>query len=184
MPPDGRVLVHFWGTRGSIPVPMSSAEIRRKLIATLVRGAGRKLDTPEKAAAFLERELDFAVSHTFGGNSSCVQIAAGGGDKGLNLDILIDFNFEIGRARRQPPPTHSLGKHGRRTANEHRSDVTQTAHRDIGRAPFERNRTAGRRPRSFGENNEIAAAAHRCNAVVDQPRSVIVVADIGRGTNG
>jgi phosphoribosyl 1,2-cyclic phosphodiesterase len=59
---------------------MGSAEIRRKLIATLVRGAGRKLDTPEKAAAFLERELDFAVSHTFGGNSSCVQIAAGGGD--------------------------------------------------------------------------------------------------------
>ena len=56
---------------------MTSAEIRRKLVAALVRAAGRSLDTPEKAASFLERELDFAVSHTFGGNSSCVQLDAG-----------------------------------------------------------------------------------------------------------
>jgi phosphoribosyl 1,2-cyclic phosphodiesterase len=80
MPPDGRLLVRFWGTRGSIPVAMSSTEVRRKLVATLVRAAGRSLDTPEKAAAFLERELDFAVSHTFGGDSSCVQIVTGGED--------------------------------------------------------------------------------------------------------
>jgi phosphoribosyl 1,2-cyclic phosphodiesterase len=80
MPPDGRLLVRFWGTRGSIPVAMSSTEVRRKLIATLVRAAGRSLDTPEKATAFLERELDFAVSDTFGGNSSCVQIVTGGPD--------------------------------------------------------------------------------------------------------
>jgi phosphoribosyl 1,2-cyclic phosphodiesterase len=80
MPPDGRLLVRFWGTRGSIPVAMSSTEVRRKLIATLVRAAGRSLDTPEKAGAFLERELDFSVSHTFGGNSSCVQVVTGGTD--------------------------------------------------------------------------------------------------------
>jgi phosphoribosyl 1,2-cyclic phosphodiesterase len=80
MPPDGRLLVRFWGTRGSIPVAMSLTEVRRKLIATLVRAAGRSLDTPEKAATFLERELDFAVSHTFGGDSSCVEIVTGGTD--------------------------------------------------------------------------------------------------------
>jgi len=80
MPPDGRVRVRFWGTRGSIPVAMTSAEVRRKLIAALMHAAGRTLDTPEKATAFLEREVDFAISHTFGGNSSCVQIAAGSND--------------------------------------------------------------------------------------------------------
>ena len=68
------MLVRFWGTRGSIPVAMTSAEVRRKLIAALTRASGRKLETPEQAAAFLDRELDFAGSRTFGGNSSCVEI--------------------------------------------------------------------------------------------------------------
>ena len=77
MPADERLTVKFWGTRGSIPVAMTSAEVRRKLIAALLRAAGRTLDTPEKAEVFLERELDFAVSHTFGGDSSCVEIVTG-----------------------------------------------------------------------------------------------------------
>jgi len=77
MPPDGRLKVKFWGTRGSIPVAMTSAEVRRKLISALTRASGRKLETPEQAAAFLDRELDFAGSHTFGGNSSCVEIVTG-----------------------------------------------------------------------------------------------------------
>ena len=70
--------VRFWGTRGSIPVATPDATIRRKLIAALTQAAGRGLDTPEKIEAFVEHELDFAVRHTFGGNSSCVQLDAGG----------------------------------------------------------------------------------------------------------
>lgn len=77
MPPDRPLRVKFWGTRGSIPVAMTSAEVRRKLISTLMRASGRRLETPEQAAAFLERELDFSISHTFGGNSSCVEIVTG-----------------------------------------------------------------------------------------------------------
>jgi phosphoribosyl 1,2-cyclic phosphodiesterase len=80
MPPDAALRVRFWGTRGSIPVSMTPAEIRRKLITALVRGAGRSLDTPEKAAAFLDGEIDFAISDTFGGNSSCVQLVTGAQD--------------------------------------------------------------------------------------------------------
>ena len=52
--------------------------MREKIIAALVKGAHRGLDSPEKAAAFCERELSFAESATFGGNSSCVQIETGG----------------------------------------------------------------------------------------------------------
>ena len=88
MPPDRPLRVKFWGTRGSIPVAMTSAEVRRKLISALMRASGRRLETPEQAAAFLERELDFAVSHTFGGNSSCVQLDAGSTDYAcLILDV-------------------------------------------------------------------------------------------------
>ena len=72
--------VRFWGTRGSIPVAMTPAHVQRKLVAALTRAAGRVLDTPEKIREFIERDLDFAVSHTFGGNSSCVQIEGVGPD--------------------------------------------------------------------------------------------------------
>jgi phosphoribosyl 1,2-cyclic phosphodiesterase len=74
------MLVRFWGTRGSIPVAMTSAEVKRKLVTALVAAAGRELDTPGKASTFVEEELAFSVSHTFGGNSSCVQIEPGGPD--------------------------------------------------------------------------------------------------------
>jgi len=74
------VIVRFWGTRGSIPVALTSDAVKAKLVAALVKAAGRSLDTPQKASAFVDGELDFAVSHTFGGNSSCVEIETGGSD--------------------------------------------------------------------------------------------------------
>jgi phosphoribosyl 1,2-cyclic phosphodiesterase len=74
------VLVRFWGTRGSIPVSLSSPVVQRKLVAALVQAAGRKLDTEEQARAFVDEELAFAVSHTFGGNTSCVEIDTGQGE--------------------------------------------------------------------------------------------------------
>ena len=46
MPPDRRLKVKFWGTRGSIPVAMTSAEVRRKLIAALTRASGHRLEKP------------------------------------------------------------------------------------------------------------------------------------------
>src|SRR6266852_4880492 len=69
--------VTFWGTRGSIPVSLDSASIRDKLARAIVAASGKRLDTQEKARAWVDSELDFAVSHTFGGNSPCVQLDAG-----------------------------------------------------------------------------------------------------------
>jgi phosphoribosyl 1,2-cyclic phosphodiesterase len=69
--------VIFWGTRGSLPTPLSAQGVRRKVVAALVKGAHRGLDTPEKAEAFCADELGFAASATFGGNSACVQIDTG-----------------------------------------------------------------------------------------------------------
>ena len=69
--------VKFWGTRGSIPVAPTTADIRQKLVAALTQAAGRQLDTPARIEAFVDGELDLGRRHTFGGNSSCVQLDAG-----------------------------------------------------------------------------------------------------------
>jgi phosphoribosyl 1,2-cyclic phosphodiesterase len=70
--------VRFWGTRGSMPVSLTWRDLRDRLAQALVAANGRDLDGIEKAAAFVERELDFGLSHTFGGHSSCVEFEPGG----------------------------------------------------------------------------------------------------------
>jgi phosphoribosyl 1,2-cyclic phosphodiesterase len=96
------MLVRFWGTRGSLPVAHTSSAIKQKLIAALVRAAGRALDTPEKAQAFVETELEFATSHTFGGNSPCVEIETGGSEY-----VLCDLGSGV-----RAFGSHVLARHG------------------------------------------------------------------------
>ena len=72
------MLIRFWGTRGSLPAPLGTAGLRRKLLRALRRAAGRSFDTDEALERFVAEELDFATSHTFGGNTACVQIDVGG----------------------------------------------------------------------------------------------------------
>jgi phosphoribosyl 1,2-cyclic phosphodiesterase len=74
------MLVRFWGTRGSLPVALTSSAVKGKLVAALLRASGRMLATPEQARRFVDQELDFEVSSTFGGNTSCVQIETGSGE--------------------------------------------------------------------------------------------------------
>ncbi|MBI2525453.1 MAG: MBL fold metallo-hydrolase [Candidatus Rokubacteria bacterium] len=96
------MLVRFWGTRGSIPVSLSAAAVTEKIVTALVRGAGRGLDTPAKARAFVERELEFATAHSFGGNSSCVEIETGSGEY-----VLCDLGSGA-----QVFGHHALARHG------------------------------------------------------------------------
>ena len=70
--------VRFWGTRGSLPAPLGAAEVRGKVRAALLAASGRRFETPADADAFIDGELPFAVTGTFGGNSSCVEIVTGG----------------------------------------------------------------------------------------------------------
>jgi phosphoribosyl 1,2-cyclic phosphodiesterase len=71
------MLVRFWGTRGSIPVALTSADIRRKVETALSLAIARGVDTPEKLRSFIDNELDFSVSQTYGGQSPCVEIETG-----------------------------------------------------------------------------------------------------------
>ncbi|MGH8674417.1 MAG: MBL fold metallo-hydrolase [Burkholderiales bacterium] len=74
------MLIRFWGTRGSLPVALTTRALQTKLARAIVAAAGKNLDTEQKARAFIANELEFTVSHTFGGHSPCVQIEAGGDD--------------------------------------------------------------------------------------------------------
>jgi phosphoribosyl 1,2-cyclic phosphodiesterase len=72
------VLIRFWGTRGSIPVAITSASVKQKLVTMLLKAMGTRLDTAAQIKEFVEREGP--MPYTFGGNSSCVQIDTGGTD--------------------------------------------------------------------------------------------------------
>ncbi len=67
--------VRFWGTRGSLPAPLTLSQLRNKLTSALVAGANMKLDTVERAQHFVE-SLPFHIGGTYGGNSSCVELSA------------------------------------------------------------------------------------------------------------
>lgn len=65
--------VVFWGTRGSLPVALSSRDVREKIIAALTAANGKVFKTQKELGEFVNT-LPFQVRGTFGGNSSCVEI--------------------------------------------------------------------------------------------------------------
>ena len=70
--------VRFWGTRGSIGVSLTSADVRDKLALALLQASGRTFASYEEAHAFASSELDFSLTHTFGGHTPCVEIEVPG----------------------------------------------------------------------------------------------------------
>jgi phosphoribosyl 1,2-cyclic phosphodiesterase len=80
------MLIRFWGTRGSLPTPLNKTAVRQKLRQALLAAQGRRFAVAEDVDRFLDEELPFAVSGTYGGNSSCVEIA-GQGDEYVLCDL-------------------------------------------------------------------------------------------------
>ena len=71
--------VRFWGTRGSLPVSAKAATVRDKIAAALVAAGGRTFADEAAARTYLETELDFAATHSYGGATSCVEVDVGEG---------------------------------------------------------------------------------------------------------
>lgn len=69
--------LRFWGTRGSIPVSLTAQHIRARLLAALTGAAGLDLSNPAAVESYVAG-LDFATCGTYGGHSSCVEIAGPG----------------------------------------------------------------------------------------------------------
>jgi phosphoribosyl 1,2-cyclic phosphodiesterase len=80
------MLIRFWGTRGSLPAPLGRNAVRHKLREALLAANGRRFDDAAAVDRFLDEDLAFAVSGTYGGNSSCVEIA-GAGDEYVLCDL-------------------------------------------------------------------------------------------------
>jgi phosphoribosyl 1,2-cyclic phosphodiesterase len=69
--------LRFWGTRGSLPVALTAAGVRDKLIRALRSASGRAFASDEDLSTYVDG-LDFPVSGTYGGHTSCVEIETGG----------------------------------------------------------------------------------------------------------
>lgn len=78
--------VRFWGTRGSIPVSVTTPDIRAKLTAALAGSVGKDLSSPDKIDAYID-SLDFSIAGTFGGHSSCVQLEVPESDEHFFFDF-------------------------------------------------------------------------------------------------
>jgi phosphoribosyl 1,2-cyclic phosphodiesterase len=65
--------VRFWGTRGSIPVGLTAADIHDKMARALLAGSGQRYETYDEARAFVA-SLPLSLRQTFGGHTSCVEL--------------------------------------------------------------------------------------------------------------
>src|SRR5207247_6232413 len=94
------------GTRGSMPVALTAADVRDKLAQALVAADGRRFESFGAAYDFAQRELPFALTHTFGGHSSCVELETGANEY---------FVCDMGSGAR-PFGAHVLARQGGRPA--------------------------------------------------------------------
>ena len=69
--------VRFWGTRGSLPIALTAAGVRRKVVAALRSASGRSFASDAEIERHLDR-LPFPAAATYGGHTSCVEIETGG----------------------------------------------------------------------------------------------------------
>jgi len=107
--------IKFWGTRGSLPTPLTAAQVREKVVQALTVAQGQTLPTGEVAlGAWVDEHLSFATRATCGGNTACVQVGTDTADYVL-CDAgtgLRDFAFDYRRQHmRGSHPSFPVGTH-------------------------------------------------------------------------
>jgi len=94
--PDSPLRIRLWGTRGSLATPLSNAQLRDKTRALLSEASPADIASPAAIDAYLDRS---AHSWTYGGNTSCVEVAfpgqtfildAGTGLRALSAQLMSD----------------------------------------------------------------------------------------------
>ena len=93
--------IRFWGTRGSLPVALTAAGVRKKLLATLRGAAGRSFASEADLEAYVDG-LGMSVSGTYGGHSPCVEIETGGSEY-----VLCDLGTGV-----RPFGQQAMARHG------------------------------------------------------------------------
>ena len=94
-------LVRFWGTRGSLPVALTTADVRAKVTAALRGASGRAFASEDDLTAYVDG-LGPEITGTFGGHTSCVEIETGGPDY-----VLCDLGSGV-----RPFGQRALARHG------------------------------------------------------------------------
>lgn len=77
--------IHFWGTRGSIPVAANGLIIREKIKQALLLAEGHHFKNEEQIDRFIDESIEFPTQYGYGGDSSCIQIR--GGDEYMLCDM-------------------------------------------------------------------------------------------------
>jgi phosphoribosyl 1,2-cyclic phosphodiesterase len=105
----------FWGTRGSIPRPQSSVQVRDRIRAILNVAEPEDIRTPADVDAFINGGCRGALPTVYGGNTSCVQLSEEGGPS-LLIDLgsgARDYASHVMRTTGPvaPEPFHVLMSH-------------------------------------------------------------------------
>lgn len=66
--------IKFWGTRGSIPSPLTAEDVQEKIFKALFLAKDSEFNSEEDIREFVENKLPFSVKGFYGTNTSCVEI--------------------------------------------------------------------------------------------------------------
>ena len=107
--------VKIWGCRGSIPTPLNATQVREKIERALKLASGKTFRSDSDIRGFVDN-LPFEVSGTYGGNTSCVELATDTPNEYLILDAgsgLKSFSEEYMRRKNaaQPSTFHLVMSH-------------------------------------------------------------------------
>jgi len=103
--------VRFWGTRGSLPVSLTAAQVRQKVAQALLSAGGRQFKDLAEAEAFAAT-LPFGAAQTFGGSTSCVELEVQAPAAEPHEYILCDLGSGV-----RPFGNGVLARHGPKTPN-------------------------------------------------------------------
>jgi len=151
--------VRFWGTRGSLPVSLTAAGVRRKLVAALRGASGRAFATERELEDYID-SLGIAVAGTYGGHSPCVEIETGGPDY-----VLCDMGSGL-----RPFGQAAIARHGPASPQTYHVFVSHVHWDHIMGLPFFTPAyIPGNRVRFYGGHAELEAALRRQQEVPSFP---------------
>ena len=152
-------LVRFWGTRGSLPVALTAAAVRAKIIAALRGASGRVFASDHDIEAYVD-SLGMPIAGTFGGHSPCVEIETGGSDY-----VLCDLGTGV-----RPFGQKAMARHGPKSPQTYHVFMSHV-HWDhiMGFPLFTPAYIPGNRIRIYGGHAELEAALRRQQAAPSFP---------------
>ena len=151
-------LVRFWGTRGSLPVALTAAAVRAKVIAALRGASGRVFASDDDIEAYVD-SLGMPIAGTFGGHSPCVEIETGGDY------VLCDLGTGV-----RPFGQKALARHGPKSPQTYHVFMSHV-HWDhiMGFPLFTPAYIPGNKIRIYGGHAELEAALRRQQAAPSFP---------------